>query len=96
MASINRLGVMGLYTIDPLFSWASCKCRDVCNKRPLKELDSWLNKSALQLHVLSYHPSTTLVALMGWVEGPFSTLIGLDLKFLEASENVKHNPQLTT
>jgi hypothetical protein len=55
---------MGIY-IDPLFSLNSCKCRDFCNTRPLKELDSWLNVSALQLQVLSYHPSMKLVALMG-------------------------------
>ncbi len=38
-----------------------------------------------------------LIALMGWVEeGPFSTLRGSDLEFLEAREMQKHNPQLTS
>ncbi len=88
---LTRLGGMGLY-IDPLFSQASCKCSDFCNKRPLKELDSWLNTSVIQLQVLLYHPSTKLLASMGWVEGPFSTLHGSDLKFLEASENARAQP----
>ncbi len=48
--------------------------------------------SAIQLQVLSYHPSTKLVALMGWVEGPLSTLISSDLKFVEASENARAQP----
>jgi hypothetical protein len=34
------------------FFLASCKCRDFCKTRALKELESWLNASALQLHVL--------------------------------------------
>ncbi len=48
--------------------------------------------SALQLQVLYYHPSAKLVASMGWVEGPFSTSISSDLKFLEASENATTQP----
>jgi hypothetical protein len=88
---LNRLGGMGLYT-GPLFSWASFKCRDLWNKCPIKELNRWLNMSALQLQVLPYHPSMKLVALMGWVEGPFSTLIGSDQEFLEASENARAQP----
>jgi hypothetical protein len=34
-----------------------------------------------------------LVALMGRVEGPFSTWHGSDLEFLEAKEMQEHNPQ---
>ncbi len=33
---------------------------------------------------------------MGWVEGPFSTSRGSDLKFLEAREIRERKPQLTT
>jgi hypothetical protein len=83
-------------TCSKCFTQAFCKYRDFCNKRPLKELDNWLNTSAFQLQVLSYHPSTKLVALMGWVEGLFSTSCSSDLKFLEAREIQEHNPQLTT
>ncbi len=88
---LNRFGGMGLY-VDSLFSQASCRCRDFCNKHPLKELDSRLNTSAFQLQVLSYHPLRKLVKLMGWVEGPFSTLRSSDLEFLEASENARAQP----
>ncbi len=84
--------MLWVYIWTHFFSWASCKCRDFCNKRPLKQLDSWLNTSALQLHILSNQPSTKLVASMGCVEGPFFTLIGSDLKFLEASENARAQP----
>jgi hypothetical protein len=64
-------------------------------KHALKELDSWLNASALQLQVLSYNPSMKLAASMGWVEGPFSTWRGSDLEFLEAREMQEQNPQLS-
>ncbi len=65
--------------MEPLYFWASCKCRDIPKKVPWKSLiTSWI---CLLFSFISWLKK--VIALMSWVEGPF---LRLAFGFYEASE----------